>query len=450
MLELVKGVTPFATDLDKHVLTSSCNGQRCDLDALRILIRSRDKECYDIQSPHLYKLIISETNKFYRQGLGNKLIAFIRAGVIKLKETCEKDKAFVVPGSSFDTNLRKAADLLFFMFYGTQIEDTEVHGLVDLLRFLSELLMDTGLPVSEGSLEVENWKTCAYAILAILQMTHAASLDQFNPLLLRTEDDIPSNGRENGDLNLVKQAIGINASVNWRSKGAKGLACLVNAVLRQPLVDSNEVPTGEVIGLLIQASELRVYSYIRLCLLPILQTDHVQDKEHFYIAALCDLMLKIANIFVIHDEEQHPDRGKYLLQPAELAHARSGSADGLPMIRADCLDDVLHCYAALFRLRPSFAESFVRKIDTEGTSSHMGDGSIASPSAGTSAAPPQAVPKLRLHTFVEHAVMASDRQPCLLLSSMRILAAVARGVFNSTAPASHNFLSRADHGHGLG
>ena len=372
-------------------------------------------------------------------------MTFIRAGLTKLKETCEKDKAFVVPGSSFDTNLRKAADILFCMFYGTQIEDAEVHGLIDLLRFVSELLMDTGLPVAEVTVRPtdENWKTCAYAILAILQMTHAAALDQFVPLLLRSEDDVPTMGPDNGDLNRVKQTIGMN--IPWRSKGAQGLACLVNAVLRQPLVDSNEVPSAEVIKLLIQASELRAYSYIRLCLLPILQTDHVQDKEHLYIATLCDLMLKIAYIFATYDEEQHPDRGKYLLQPPELAHARSGSADGLPMIRADCLDDVLHCYAALFRLRPSFAERFVVKDVGESASAVAPAGGGAG-----AAAPPPAVPKLQLHMFIEHAVLAGDRQPCLLLSSMRILAAVARGVFHVTAPASHNFLSRADHGHGLG
>ena len=436
MSELVTGVTPCVTDLDKHPLCSSCNGQRCDLEALWHLIRSRANYT---QYPHLSRSIISETNKLYKQGLGNKLFSFIRGGLTKLKETCEKDKAFVVIGSSFDINLRKAADILFFMFYGTQIEDSEVHGMIDLLRFVSELLMDTGLPVAEGSEEVETWKTCAYAVLSILQMAHAASLDQFVSLLLRTIDDVPSNGRENADLNLVTQAIGID--IPWRSKGAKGLACLVNAVLRQPLVDNNEIPAAEVIKLLIQASELRTYSYIRLCLLPVLQSDHVQDNdEHCYINTLCELMLKLAYIFRTYDEAQHIDRGRYLLQPTELAVARSGSPDGLPMIRADCVDDVLHCYAALFALRPSFAEQFV--VEEEA------DGPTVAGAAGGAVATLPAVPKLQLHTFIEHAVMASDRQPCLLLSSMRILAAVARGVFNSTAPASYNFLSRMDHGHG--
>ena len=245
---MTAAAAPLVAAFDGHALSSTCAAPRKDLVAFLSLIKYR----YDEVSfaPQVRALVIAETNRLYKDGLGLKLVAFLRTGVARLKETHEKDRTKATAGSMLDLNLRKAAEVLFFLFYGTQIEEGEVRQLVELIRALSEQLAD-----AVSAEPVEEWKTTAYAVLAIAQMTHVAALDQYNPLLLRTVDDpSPAAG---DDLNRIKQALGTD--IPWRSKGAKGLACLVNAVLRQPAVDNGEAPAADVIKLLIEASKLRAY-----------------------------------------------------------------------------------------------------------------------------------------------------------------------------------------------
>jgi len=245
---LTAAAAPLVAALDSHPLSTTCTAPRADLTTFLALIKYRYDEV--TFAPQVRALVIAETNRLYKDGLGLKVVTLLRNGVARLKETHEKDRTKATAGSVLDLNLRKAAEVLFFLYYGTQIEDGEVRQLVELIRALSEQLVD-----AVSSEPVEEWKTTVYAVLAIAQMTHVAALDQYNPLLLRGVDDpSPVSG---DDLNHIKQALGTD--LPWRSKGAKGLACLVNAVLRQPAVDNGEAPAADVVKLLIEASILRAY-----------------------------------------------------------------------------------------------------------------------------------------------------------------------------------------------
>jgi hypothetical protein len=368
------------------------------LDTLLLLMKSR----YNTNlHPAVRRTIIAETNALFRGNLGINLMKTMKEGISHLRNTTEYQYA--------DASLRKMAECLFFMYYGTQIEQLEVQSLIELIKFISDLLVDTVSPE-----EVDEWKTSAYAVLAILQMTHVSALDQFNSLLQRTADD----AKEEDDVNALKQIAGSKEGMDsgWRSKGANGLACLANAVLRQPAVDSNEAPAADVVWFLKEASNMRAYSYIRLCLLPVLQSSHLQDEEHFYLSVLCELLRKIAHIFHIYELARHPDRPLFL-RAYDLSVARS-STDGSPLIRADCLDDVMHLFAEVCTIRPSFAAAF-RDVDPSGASS--------------------------LHPFVVTSLEASDRQSCLLLPSMRLLAGVGSGLNGDTAAATFHFLKGSRH-----
>lgn len=347
-------------------------------------------------------MVIAETNTLYKGSVGLNIMKSIRDGVSHLKIAEEY--------RSTDICLRRMAECLFFMYYGTQIEEDEVRGIVDLIKSLSESLVDTSAPEM-----VEEWKTSAFAVLSILQMTHVSALDQFNSLLLRNADDMLST---EDDINALKQTPGSREGMDliWRSRGAKGLACLANAVLRQPAVDSNEAPAADVVWFLKEASNMRAYSYIRLCLLPVLQCCHLRDEEHFFISVLCELLRKVAHIFHIYELARHPDRPLFL-RSYDLSMARSGT-DGSPLIRTDCLDDVMHLFAVVCSIRPSFAEAF-RDVDAAGASA--------------------------LHPFVVTSLEASDRQPCLVLPSMRLLTGVGGGLNGSTAGATYHFLKGGRH-----
>ena len=369
------------------------------LDSLLFLVRSR----YNTNlHPAVRIMVITETNKLYKGSVGLNIMKSIKDGLEHLK----------VPGEYLSTDicLRRMAECLFFMYYGTQIEEDEVRGIVDLIKCLSETLVDTNSPEI-----VEEWKTSAFAILSILQMTHVSALDQFNSLLLRSIDDTETT--EDG-VNALRQTPGSKEGmdVTWCSKGAKGLACLANAVLRQPVVDSNEAPAADVVWFLKEASNMRAYSYIRLCLLPVLQCYHLRDEENFFISVLCELLRKIAHIFHIYELARHPERHLFL-RSYDLSVARSGT-DGSPLIRTDCLDDVMHLFAVVCSIRPSFAEAF-RNVDTAGASA--------------------------LHPFVVTSLEASDKQPCLVLPSMRLLSGVGSGLNGSTAGATYHFLKGGRH-----
>ena len=306
---------------------------------------------------------------------------------------------------STDICLRKICDCLFFMFYGTQILEDEVRSLVVLIKTISDSLVDTETPEI-----IEDWKSSAYAVLSVLQLTHVSALDQANSLLQRAVDDIkPSED----DVNALRQVPGSREGLDmtWRSKGAKGLACLANAVLRQPSVDCNTAPAADVVWFLKEAADMRAYSYIRLCLLPVLQCSFLKDEDNFYITVLCELLRKIAHIFHIYELARNADR-QYFLRSTDLALARSGS-HGSPMIHSDCLDDVMHLFAAVCNVMPSFAETF-RFVDAAGASA--------------------------LHPFIMTSLDASDRQPCLVLPAMRLLAGVGSGLDGTTAASVHQLL----------
>jgi Nuclear pore complex scaffold, nucleoporins 186/192/205 len=373
--------------------------RRLTLDALLFLLKSR----YNTNlHATVRRMVIRQTNTLYREGLGINLMKSVTNGLNHLRNPTQ----FML----MDSCLRKVSECLFFMYYGTQIEEFEVSSLIDVMKSTSDILVDT---VTPGI--VEEWKTSAYSILAVLQMTHIAALDQFNTLLLRANDDINTSEDGINTLKLPRESKG-GLDVVWRSKGAKGLACLANAVLQQPAVDNNEAPASDVIWYLKEASENRAYSYIRLCVLPLLQCSYLGDDEHFYISVLCELLRKIAHIFHIYELARHPDKSQYL-RSHDLALARSGT-DRSRLIRADCLDDVMHLFAVVCSVRPSYADAF-RDVDAAGASA--------------------------LHPFVVTSIEASDRQQCLALPSMRLLAGVASGLNGSSSSASYHFLKSGRH-----
>jgi hypothetical protein len=164
---------------------------------------------------------------------------------------------------------------------------------------------------------------------------------------------------------------------NWTSGLAKGFACLAHAVLRQPYVETGECPRADVIWFLQQASSLRGYSYVRLCLLPVLQTSFYDDQEllSFMISLLYELFENLAHIFSMPMYQLHEkgrtlelfpffplSQAQYLKDQTYILQSQESSGthnlQGEEFKPVDCLDDVMMLFGLLCKTRPAFANVF--------------------------------------------------------------------------------------------
>jgi uncharacterized protein YjgD (DUF1641 family) len=260
-----------------------------DLESLlpiRELMKERNEDHLDTFQK---QQLIKETSELLRNDIVMKLINSIRSTVDFLFRETASPSSEVIDS---DLNaLRTKAEILFFIFYKSQIVKKEAVALLELIRHMSNLILPSDGDYGNFTTEAEvlraesrkEYKVPACSLVVILQLAHVCSLQQTSYLFSREVDysgirSVDSLPLGNALENQAESREGMDSSF-WACSGAKGLACLALAVFRQPEVDANTAPPADVEWFLFEACRSRAYSYIRLCVIPVLQIAYLQGKR---------------------------------------------------------------------------------------------------------------------------------------------------------------------------
>jgi hypothetical protein len=435
------------------------------------LVKGRDASA--IQRPE-GKEVLRQTNALLKGGLLTNLLTTLKDDV---NGFCKPDaNSLAVAGDASSKQLqimRLKADIVFFTAYQTQFEEAEANALLATTKFLSDLLLGG---VAQNRDDGADWCPPIYSLLVVLQLAHVAALQQTTSLLSRHVDyaqpmyqqcrsieDVIEAGnnlpQSPGSRCGMEYAGRGGGSSDWLCDGAKGFACLAFAILRQPEVDVDHAPASDVEWFLHEACRLRAYSYIRLCVLPVLQAAYLQDRDTtlFYVAVLCELMENLAKIFCMtHYKQVHahnendfpyiffPPTGEFYADNMAFYASRLGSAAGqktVPAPAVDSLEDVVSVYTALLELRPEFAHTFwpstqshdieaqqrLHQQQMQQTSEHHD------------------IVDHYYHPFVMKAVDASFHHPGLMIAAIRFVAALSNSPLGRTAYAGYLFVLDSSH-----
>ena len=418
--------------------------------------------------------VLPATNRLLKKGLLTDILKSIKTDVV---EFCKKEETTAAAQSEDLLHvIRTKADIVFFAAYQTQFEESEANLLKETIKFISDHLLTVGSQqqVTSGA----DWCPPVFSLLVVLQLAHVAALQQTTCLLSRHVDycqpmyqqcktiedvievgnSLPQTPGSRCGMDSSDRALAA-ADKDWLCDGAKGFACLALAVLRQPEVDVDHAPASDVEWFLHEACRLRAYSYVRLCMLPVLQAAYLQDKETalFYVAVLCELMENLAKIFCMthykqvhaHNENDFP----YLFFPptgdfyadnmafyANRLKANAGQKIE-PAAAVDSLEDVLSVFTALLDLRPEFAHSFwpsTQSHDIEVQQRH------AQRSMQDTSDHHDIVDHY-YHPFVMKAVDASFHHPELMICAIRFVAALSNSPLGRTAYAGYLLVLDSSH-----
>jgi hypothetical protein len=335
--------------------------------------------------------------------------------------------------------LAQQTECLFYIFYQTQITSKENKLLLELIELLSELVLlkdpheghtsshtsngrdgefnSTGLSTSGGvfaTIPIE-WSDSLYQLLVVLQLTHICAMEQIQTLYSRHNDSPPYLLEAVGNEILPQPGSydGMD-QVRWKNGMAQGFTCLVLAILRQPYIDMRDpaYSPDEVYWLLDQASQLQAYSYLRLCLLPVLQSFSLTSNEtsthSLYMAIISNFIHNLLTIFCLpvydhlgfpfpDSKLKHSQDVQWLIQEYEKQEQNlllnggdygdggdlsygggryggvgfgEGDESSSPLIapieyygyskliQRDCLDDVLDLLSAMLLANPNYAAAF--------------------------------------------------------------------------------------------
>jgi hypothetical protein len=361
-----------------------------------------------------------------------------------------------------------------------------------------------------GTADTEfDWLPPVYSLLVILQLTHVGALQQTTYLLSRHVDyDSPQfrNCRNIEDVievgNMLPQIVGSrcgmdaglgnafhqpqhsgaggqkipkeqekeDAEAPWLCDGAKGFACLCFAVLRQPEVDIDHAPASDVEWFLLEACQMRAYSYIRLCMLPVLQAAYLHDKETslFYVVILCELLENLSKIFCMthykkmqaHNENDFPykffpptdrfydeNEDFYLsaLQSNMDDNDLGGNGTQQQRLRTlapavDSLEDVMSLFTAMLALRPEFAHTFWPTTQSHDIQHQQQQHHLQQQSTEH-----HDIVDHYYHPFVMKAVDASFHHPSLMIPAIRFVGALSNSPLGRTAYAGYLFVLDSRH-----
>ena len=427
--------------------------------------------------------MIHETSQLMRTGILAQLLASIKTDILQLTSnnaTTATRTETSTTASSSDNNrttsstpniqlIRLKVDIIFFAFYQSQIEEDEARLLLELIKLLSDLLVgrDINTLQSAGSSSssqpqsaqqfnfaamqldhsvVVDWYPSLYSLLVILQLAHVCAMQQTTYLLSRHVDYSQYHSiddLEEGN-NLPQEAMGSRCGLElgqWRCDGARGFTCLSFAIFRQPEVDAGRAPAADVEWFLHAACRLRAYSYIRLCVLPVLRAAYLHDKERgvFYVTVLCELLENLSKVFCMthyhqlhaHNENDFPylffpPTADFFHQNADFYSDQTPSSSRppldhqMPLLQeVDSLDDVLSAFTSVLEMRPEFAQVFWPQSGElqHRTLDHL------------------------YHPFVMKAVDASYHHPSLILAAIRFVAALSDCPLGRTAYAGYVFVA---------
>lgn len=354
--------------------------------------------------------------------------------------------------------LRVKAEILFFICYQTQIESGELTQLVALVKGLSNKLVKSDDFQSAPHLD---WQAPLFTLLVILQLTLVCALQQTTYLLSRHTDYSQMSVEDVEVGNNLPQRAGDRHHMDdndWLCAGAKGFCCMAFAVLRQPEVDMDNLPAADVEWFLHEASRLRAYSYIRLCVLPVIQCATLQNKSTglFYMSVLCELMENMAKIYCMTHYKQSYNNNEsdfpYVFFPPTQQFYLDNQAffrkklqqSGLPIPRhlldhpspVDSLEDVMALFGAICDMRPEFSYIFWPPNEPEDESEEQQEARLSSTAQ-------QPHHQYSVHPFLMKAVDSSFHYSSLLTATIRFVASLSYDPLQKLAYAAYHFVSNA-------
>jgi hypothetical protein len=441
---------------------------------------------------------IRESSTYLQDGILIKLMKYISTSLetinsLKLLDSSEmpNEPTSVEKMEKLNWNLMKlSAEVIFFALYQTQVEVEEAKLLLEVIHSLSDSLAKTvddfGSGASAGSLPTNsasnlfNFKnqmiTSLLYVLNVLQLAHVCAHQQIAKLLNRRKNYF--NARSFAEMepgNLLPQKRGSKYGLDknhWKCSGAKGFANLVFAVFRQPEVDDGKAPKEDVEWFMHEACVLRAYSYIRLVVLPFIQTSSVIRYEYslFYTAVIAELLENLAKVFVFSHYEHHENDFPYIFFPPtmdfylqnihfyhsileEYSHSRaspykrtpqmqqqqqqqqmshSNISDPSSVYEIDTLQDVLSLFIDLLNYYPSFATIFWGEVD-ETEAENDDDEGREDAAVGGHASRTTSNFLQEFHPFISKVMESAQHHRHLLLDTLRLLTALANGPKGCTA-----------------
>lgn len=316
--------------------------------------------------------VVQETNSLL---LGNLLSDLLET----IKETCVQYHSVVCSESgcsNVQTLIAKmiiCSELLFFICYQTQLVDDEEKSLMELIRYMSNLLIvasdisDDKHLKSGGYCE---WQLPLLSVLISLQISQVCSLQQNTCLLSRDQDYSQitslSQLKVGNSLQIDKFCILHQRQNQFSCMGVVGVTLLCYAATKHV----ERASKHDVAFYINAACQCGAFSYLRLVVLPVLQANYGQKKElySFFVEVLTDLMENISDIVGNMGHSKHvfdncvpPSREFYVDYFDQYAvHSCSCCVCGTPqsLLKQSCIDamdDCLCLYIALMRICPRFS-----------------------------------------------------------------------------------------------
>lgn len=379
------------------------------------------------------RVVMEESNSLLRDGIAMKLMTTVQQGV---DELLKPDLSAVLRGFIVNA-LQVLANCLFYTFYRTQITQAEVTALTGLIMNVSSVVISQK---EESSIQ---WLPGLNIALIILQLAHVRSLNQKEALLLRDHNEAPYGSGLPGNALPTPVRSRDNLDRPWSCSMAKGLASLASAILRQPAVEESLLPGAEVVWFLQEASVNMAFTYIRVCMLPVIHSMHGDRNKEEYLAVLCDLVFDSLTLFCqpIYHTSVFPFPVSQISY-YEDAHWRSNvevSANGqVALLPRDTQEDVVTCVTALCDAYPQFALRFWVQ--------HVPDSTRLFGDTVTSLSNLNA---MRHHPFIGRGFDGSLDDESLLVPVLRLLSSIAQAGYaenvqedsqNAYALAVYNFV----------
>jgi len=439
-----------------------------DLFEILHLLKRRDLAA--VNSPE-GKEVLFRSNELLKRGLLCDILGSLKDNVslfCKGSNDQPNTKASLLP------SMRAKADIVFFAAYQTQFEEKETNALQDTISFISDTVLRG--PQQSQVNNSTDWCPAIYSLLVVLQLAHVAALQQTACLLSRHVDysqplyqqcksaeDVIVMGNNLPQIPGSRHGMDSSSRGEWLCSGAKGFACLALAVFKQPEVDIDHAPASDVEWFLHEACRLRAYSYIRLCLVPVLQAAYLENKETalFYVAVLCELMENLAKIFCMtHYKQVHahnendfpyvffPPTGEFYAENMAFYSNRLATTHGqqmAPTVAVDSLEDVMSVYTALLELRPEFAHTFWPSTQSHDIEVQQRAAQQQAQMQQTQQTDHHDIVDHYYHPFVMKAVDASFHHPELMICAIRFVAALASSPLGRTAYAGYLFVRDSTH-----
>ena len=363
-------------------------------------------------------VIMKITNELFCDNLATNVMNMITDLVKQLLEqTSPKFKSKFVNDKVCEYMMR-LAELLFYMLYSTQITRSEADQLLELIRFLSNALIPTlsekvatsqslipSTSNTDDTSSVATLDSSLYPILIILQLSHVRSLNQVIVFYNREFNDAPYGHQQQGNALLddhdteweygKELVFQDSTSLKWENRMVRGFTCLSLGVIRQPFIEKMLMNTGESTIFFDKAYECNAYSYIRLCLVPVIQSFDdlsivnsnlrellmnvlVGDEESGLVVDLMNCYVNDVYRHNHYDIYEFPfnewgrqrdlERRKYDLDNDVYESSESPDrviftdhVDENPPIACDCVDDILDMLTTLISASSKFASKLMHK-----------------------------------------------------------------------------------------